>query len=414
MVDEGRNCSDCWQFSRYTSLNHGSVGTTPTEILKNRAALEGYINSAREAFIRKGEYQQMLDRSHGAVCDFVGADTQDLVLTDRVTDSLNTVMKSLTLGAGDEVLITSHMYPSYPGMLEGLAQRQGFKVVKADVPYPVESDDQIVAVILDKVSGKTRIAIIDHISSPTGIIFPVKRIVDELGRRGVDVFIDGAHAPGQIAVDVEDIGAAYYAGANYKWLCAPLTSGFLHVRRDRQDHIIPAVGSGDARYDVPFQQRFGWQGVMDPVPRIMVADTIEYMASLHPEGWPGIYRRNHELALKARELVCSRLGLDKPCPDHMVGTMFTIPLRGLKFDHAALQKSVINRGYDFMTDRHNLEVYFSEIGNLYLPRVSCHLYNKSEDYQRLTDAMEDFVRVYLPDRTSVPQPVAGKGALSPD
>lgn len=397
MADEGQDWPHCWEFSHYTSLNHGSVGTTPTEILKKKVTLDDYINGAREVFIRKGEYTEMLDRSHGAVCDFVGAWAQDLVLTDRVTDSLNTVMKSLTLGAGDEVLITSHMYPSYPGMIEGLAQRQEFEVVKADVPYPVESDDQIIAAILDKVSDRTRIAIIDHISSPTGIIFPVKRIVEELGSRGVDVFVDGAHAPGQIAVDVEDIGAAYYAGANYKWLCAPLASGFLHVRRDRQDHIIPAVGSGDARYDVPFQQRFGWQGVMDPVPRIMVADTIEYMASLHPQGWPGIYRRNRELALEARDLVCSRLGLDEPCPDHMVGTMFTIPLRGLKFDNDALQKSVINRGYDFMTDRHNLEVYFSEIGGLYLPRVSCHLYNKIQDYQRLADAMEDFIKSYSPD-----------------
>lgn len=407
----GQNWKDVWNFTRYTSLNHGSVGATPVELMRKKAELDQYINGGREAFIRKGEYQQMLDRSQQAVAAFVGAGQKDLVLTDRVTDALNSVVKSVDLGPGDELLVTNHIYPSYKDFLTGLSQRQGFKLVTVEIPYPLESDEQIVDAILAKASGHTRLALIDHISSPSALVFPVKRIVAALEEKGIDTFVDGAHAPGQLPVDVQDIGAAYYAGAHYKWLCAPWASGFLHVRSDKQHNIIPAVSSGDARLDVPFQDRFGWQGVMDPLPRIMIADTITYMTSLHPEGWDGIYKRNHDLAIEARDIVFGALGLPKACPDHMVGSMFTIPLKGLQFDDEALKKPTLLKIYDYMTDRHRLEVYASEINGVYLPRVSCHLYNERQDYEKLAHAMVEFVNMYTPQQNAAAKPSGNNRSL---
>ncbi len=349
------------------------------------------INRDREQFTREGGYARV-DEARRTLCAFVGAADDNLVLTTNITESLNTVLKSLALGAGDEVLVTNHIYTNYPGLLEELSVRQGFKIVTATIPYRIDDPDQITQIITDHVSNHTRLAIIDHITSGTAIIFPVKAIVDALSARGVDVFVDGAHAPGQVPLALDALGAAYYGGNNHKWLCAPLSSGFLHVRPDRQADIIPAIGSGAARSALPFKDRFAWQGVIDVSPRIIVKDTLAIMNDLHPDGWAGIYERNHELALAARAKLCERLNVRAPVPPDMIGAMFTLPLGKLRFSEAELAKSPMHRGYDYMVENFGFGTIFSSFGDDYLVRVTCQLYNALSDYDVLADALEKFVK----------------------
>ncbi len=391
MADLEQSWADQWRFSRRYNFNHGSLGASPSVVLDAHEQLTREINRDREQFTREGGYARV-DEARRALCAFLGAADDNLVLTTNITESLNTVLKSLALGEGDEVLVTNHIYANYPGLLEELSARQGFKIVSATIPYRLDSPDQITQIIIDHVSNHTRLAIIDHITSGTAIIFPVKAIVDALSVRGVDVFVDGAHAPGQVPLALDALGAAYYGGNNHKWLCAPLSSGFLHVRPDRQDEIIPAIGSGFARSSLPFTERFSWQGVIDVAPRIMVKDTLSLMNDLHPQGWAGIYERNHQLACAARDKLCARLNVQAPVPPDMIGAMFTLPLGQLQFSESDRVKSPMHRGYDYMVENYDFGTIFSAFGDDYLVRVTCQLYNALSDYDVLGDALDKFVK----------------------
>jgi len=390
-MDLETSWADQWGFSRRYNFNHGSLGASPTSVLTAHEALSRAINADREQFTREGGYERV-DVSRRALCRFLGSDEDNLVFTTNITDSLNTVLKSLNLGKGDEILVTNHMYVNYPALLEELSARQGFKIVRVNIPYRITDPAEVTKIVLGGVSGDTKLAIIDHITSTTAFTFHVRDIVVALEAKGVDVFVDGAHAPGQVDIDLELLGAAYYGGNNHKWLCAPLSSGFLYVRPDRQARIIPAIGSGFARSELPFVERFSWQGVIDVSPRIMVAQTLAAVEAIHPQGWLGIYERNHQLAMVARKKVADRLGVKLPVPESMVGSMFTLPLGRLNFSDEEMEKSPLHRGYDYMVGKYGFGAIFSQFGDDYLVRVTCHLYNSLSDYDVLADALHDFVK----------------------
>jgi len=391
VTDLEKSWADQWGFARRYNFNHGSLGASPLSVLSAHEKLSREINADREQFTREGGYARV-DQARLALCSFLGSDHDNLVFTTNVTESLNTVVKSLALGKGDEILITNHMYVNYPALLEELSERQGFRIVRVNIPYHVQDPAQITDIILAGVTSDTKLAIVDHITSTTAFIFPVQAIVAALDARGVDVFIDGAHAPGQVDIDLELLGAAYYGGNNHKWLCAPLSSGFLYVRPDKQDRIIPAIGSGFARSSLPFIERFSWQGVIDVTPRLMVPETLRLMASLHDQGWEGIYKRNHKLAMAARKKISVHLGIDSLAPESMVGSMFTLPLGRLNFSDEDMAKSPLHRGYDYMVQKYGFGVIFSQFDDDYIVRVTCHLYNNINDYDVLADALHNFVK----------------------
>lgn len=380
-----------WRFRRAMNVNHGSFGATPLEIRRRQAAMRDAFDDCRDDFIF-GEAQALIAAGRARVAGFIGADPADVVFVDNATDGFNAVLKSVSLGPGDAVLYTSHIYSNFPPVLGEEAARRGFELVTAAIPYPPRSAEEIVAAVLAKVHPGVRLAVIDHITSPTAVLFPVREIVAALAERGIDTFIDGAHAPGQVAVDVGAIGAAYYTGNHHKWLCAPVASGFLHVRRDRQDAIMPAAGSGDACRDVAFDERFSWTGTRDLTPRLLVADTIDYMASLHPDGWDGIMRRNHELAVRAQALFHDRLGTEPAYSSALFGSMVTVPLGALRFDEETEALAPTRRLHHMLDARAGMSACAIPFGGTYLLRLSCHLYNGDADYEGLADAVADLVR----------------------
>lgn len=392
MADDLRSSwADQWDLSRRYNFNHGSLGATPRNVLQRQEVLSRALNAKREEFIREGGYDE-IEGARKDAARFVGAQAEDFVLTVNVTESINSVLLSLPLGEGDEVLVTSHIYSSYPALFHELARRRGFRIVSADIPYRHENDEQIIAPLIAAVTSRTRLAIIEHISSPTAIVFPVRDMVLALREKGVETFVDGAHAPGQVDVNVDAIGAAYYGGNCHKWMCAPLSSGFLHVQPAFQEGIFPAIGSAYSTIEHSFTERFSWQGVTDFVPRLMIPETIKMMADMHPEGWQGIRARNHRLALAARAMICGKLDIIPPVTDERIGAMFTIPLPPLVFSDEELQKPPFSRGYDYMVERFGFGVFFSTHGDEYLARVSCHLYNSLDDYAVLATGLETFIK----------------------
>jgi len=310
-------------------LNHGSYGACPSEVLRHQAALRAEMEAEPVRFLGR-ELEGRLDAAREALAAFVGADADDLAFITNATGGVNAVLRSLAFSAGDEVLTTDHCYAACRNTLDYVAARSGVKVNVAVVPFPVASPDAVVEAVLAKVTPSTRLALLDHITSPTGIILPIERMVAELQRRGVETLVDGAHAPGMVPVDLRALGAAYYSANCHKWICAPKGSAFLWVRRDRQADIHPLTISHGATGVRPgrsrFRLEFDWTGTLDPTAWLTVPKAIAYMGSLVSGGWPALMARNRALALAARELLCAAAGSAPPSPDGMIGSLASIVL----------------------------------------------------------------------------------------
>ncbi len=223
-----------------TMLNHGSFGACPEVVLQRQRELRSRMEARPVQFLVRG-MQELLDASRLRLSELVGAEPQDLVFVPNATAGVNCVLRSLEFCEGDEILVTNHGYNACNNVARYVAERCGARVVIAEITVPIESAEQVVDSVLSHVTERTRIAMLDHISSPSAVIFPIAELVRRLDKRGVETLIDGAHAPGMIALDLQRIGAAYYTGNCHKWLCSPRPAGFLHVRRDRQEQIVPPI-----------------------------------------------------------------------------------------------------------------------------------------------------------------------------
>jgi isopenicillin-N epimerase len=306
-----------------TYLNHGSFGACPGAVLEFQAALRAEMEREPVDFL-SGTLPARLDAARGVLAAFLGADPADLVFVANATAGVNAVLRSLRFAAGDELLVTSHTYNACRKTIDFVAARTGARVVVASLPFPLGDDDEIVAAVMSQVTPATRLALIDHVTSPTALVMPLARLVAALQSAGVDALVDGAHAPGMLPIELGALGAAYYTGNAHKWLCAPKGAAFLHVRRDRHAALHPTVISHG--YAAGFHAEFDWTGTVDPSPWLSIPTALSVMQSLLQGGWPAIMARNRALAIRARELVLRSLGLVAPCPESMLGSMAAIPL----------------------------------------------------------------------------------------
>jgi isopenicillin-N epimerase len=235
-------------------LNHGSFGACPREVLDYQAALRAEMEAEPVRFLSR-ELDGRLDAARGALAAFLGADADDLAFVPNATSGVNAVVRSRSFAAGDELLTTDHAYNACRNALEYVAERMGARVTVVSVPFPVASPDVIVEAVLSRVTPRTRLALIDHVTSPTGIVLPVERLCAELGARGVEIVVDGAHAPGMLPLDLGTLGATYYTGNCHKWLCAPKGSAFLWVRADQRAVVRPLTISHGANRQKPGRSR---------------------------------------------------------------------------------------------------------------------------------------------------------------
>jgi len=372
-------------------LNHGSFGACPKPILALQTELREQMEAEPVQFLWR-RYEERLEPVRGQLARFLGARSKDLAFVTNATTGVNAVLRSLKLRRGDELLTTNHDYNACHNVLIGATRRAGAKLVAARVPFPLRSSDEVVEAVMRAVSPRTRFAMIDHITSDTALVFPIARIIRELEARGVDSLVDGAHAPGSIPLDLKALRPAAYAGNLHKWVCAPKGAAFLWVREDRQADLQPAVISHGNNRPRPgytaFQDRFDWPGTFDSTAWLCIGEAIAWVGGLLHGGWRELRKRNRELAINARRLLCERLQVEPPCPETMLAFMATIPLptrfqgvpRSGKIDAEQLR----------LYDTFGIEVPFTRFGSpqrRYF-RISAQFYNTIREYDYLAKALQ--------------------------
>ena len=376
-----------------TFLNHGSFGSCPRAVLEFQRQLRDRLERQPVRFFVR-DLEGLLDDARASLAAFVGADAEDLVFVSNATSGVNAVLRSMSFAPGEELLVTNHEYNACRNALNYVAERSGAKIVVAHVPFPVRSADEIVQCVLAAVTARTRLALLDHVTSQTGLLLPLARLVRALAERGVDTLVDGAHAPGMVPLNLRDIGAAYYTGNCHKWLCAPKGAGFLHVRRDRQPAIRPLVvshGANTTRTDRSrFLIEFGWTGTTDPTAGLAVPNAIEFIGSLLPGGWPEVMRRNRELALAGRQHLCAALNLPPPCPAELIGSLASLPIPDSADSRPTNNPLYLDPLQDRLLEEHGIEVPVIPwpAPPKRLLRISAQLYNSLPQYERLAEALK--------------------------
>jgi isopenicillin-N epimerase len=373
-------------------LNHGSFGACPRPVLEQQQRLRDELERQPvEFFVRR--LPARLDAARRRLAAFLGTDPESLAAIPNATTGVNAVLRSLDLGPDDELLTTDHEYNACRNALDFVAERSGARVVTVQVPFPCDSPDRVLDVVLRGSTSRTRLALIDHVTSPTGMILPASELIRELDRRGIDTLIDGAHGPGMLELSLDGLGSAYYVGNCHKWICAPKGAAFLHARADRRDWVRPLTVSHGANTPRPgrsrFHDEFDWMGTDDPTAFLSVPVAIEFMASLVPGGWPEIRERNRKLVLRARDLLATMLEVGPPCPDEMIGSLASLPLPDGSPDppESALYADPLQ---DILLREHGIEVPVVPWPGppRRLIRVSAQLYNDFEQYERLCTALQ--------------------------
>lgn len=373
-------------------LNHGSFGATPRSVLAVQSQLRERMEHNPMQFLVRA-WEPLADEARAALGRFLGAHPDDLAAVPNATAGVNTALRSAEIREGDELLVTDHEYNACANALDAIARERRATVVLARVPFPLRDASEVVDAIVAKVTPRTRLALIDHVTSQTALVLPVARIVSELRARGVETIVDGAHAPGMLPLDLDALGAAYYTGNLHKWVCAPKGAAFLHVRRDLQARTRPLAishGANSPRTDRSrFRLEFDWTGTSDPTAFLAVPAAIETMAALLPGGWDTLRERNRQLALYGRDRLCEALDVDAPAPIAMLGAMASVPLPPELVMPPSAHEPEMDPLQWALLRAHKIEVPIIPWpdGARRLVRVSAQIYNRPEEYDLLASAL---------------------------
>ncbi len=389
-----------------TFLNHGSFGACMRAILEVQRGWRDKLEAQPVRFLAR-DLGELLDWSRSEIGAFVGADADDLALMTNATAGISTVLRSIPFERGAEILITDHVYSSTANAARFASATTGAKIVVARVPFPVQSSNQAFDAIMRAVTPGTKLAVIEHVTSPTALVLPIEELVPALAEKGVDVLVDGAHGPGMRRLRLAELAPAYYVGALHKWVCAPKGSAFLYVRRDRQAGVKPlAISSGgtDQRADRSrFRLDFDWTGTFDPSAWLTVPAAIDGLGEMMPGGWPAVLQANNRLALEARSMVADALRMLPPAPDEMIGSMASLRLPGGPWPReeairrvAMIDSAMRGRRFEvplitwpspwlvdwgYIPDSTQFEI---------LVRLSAHAYNYGGQYERLASILPGF------------------------
>ena len=364
----------------YLTVNHGSYGATPRCVLAAQREWQDRLERQPTRFMTV-ELPSLLRAAAERFAAFVGAEGRDLVFTENATQGCNAVLRSLTFAPDDEILMLSHGYGAVIKTVRYIASRSGARMTVAELPFPRPDDDSIVANLEAAITDRTKLAVLDHITSPSALVLPIKRMVAACHARGVKVIIDGAHAPGHVPLDVTDINADWYTGNAHKWLMAPKGCAFLWARRDRQDDLHPVTISHG--YGCGYLAEFDWIGTRDPSAWLSVTAALDFY---HRLGGAALQTRNIALAAAAAARLAARFGTETGTGNATQGAMGLVRLPLSKAvtaqDTLALRTRLLELGTD---------APLHELNGCAWLRISAQAYNEMADYEALADLVQNII-----------------------
>lgn len=369
-------------------LNHGSFGATPKPVFEAYQEWQRRLENQPVKFLGR-DLSQYLDDARQSLGSFLNTNKDNLVYIPNTTYGVNIIARSLDLKKGDEVLTTNHEYGACDKTWQFMSQKKGFRYIKQPVSMPFETDEAIIEQLWDGVTPNTKVLYVSHITSATAVTFPIAQICQRARAEGILTVIDGAHAPGQIALDLAEIDPDFYCGNLHKWLSAAKGSAFLYARVDKQTLIEPLVvswGWGEPKgltYGSDFLDYFQWVGTKDVSAYLSVPAAIEFQQAHH---WPKVRQRCHKLlqvALTHIELLTQRPLIY--ASDHFFHQMAIAELPAIK-ELVAFKAALY--------DQFQVEIPCTEWNGRQFIRLSIQGYNSSDDIEQLLTALQQLLPIH--------------------
>ena len=362
-------------------LNHGGYGATPQVVLAAADAWRLRMERQPVRFM-KSELPAALRAAAARLGHFLGANGEDLVFVDNATTAINAIVRSLDIGPGDILATTDHGYAAVRRTLDYVASRTGARVAEIALPFPAVGADATLDALTRGWPGKVKLFVVDHLASPTALVLPVERMAAFAHAKGARVLIDGAHAPGQLALDLPRLGGDWYVGNCHKWLFAPKGCGFLWARREARAGLHPAVISHG--YGEGFHAEFDWTGTRDHSPWLAVTAALDFVEALDVDRMRAWQR---ELRRRAGDLLQQAWGVPAGGPDDMLAAMTTLRLPDRHQPAGPADKRAAERVHDLLWANHRVEAPIVPFaGRLWL-RISAQIYNHLDEYRALAAAL---------------------------
>jgi isopenicillin-N epimerase len=362
-------------------LNHGGFGACPRPVFDTYQYWQLELERQPSLFFSR-RAPGLLHEARDSLSAYLGTGPDNLIFVTNATIGGNYVAQSLNLQPGDEVLTTDHEYGAMDRLWEVVCNRAGARYVRQPIPVPLDSAEDVVETLWQAVTPHTCVIFMSHVTSPTALILPVEAVCRRAREAGILTVIDGAHAPGQLSLDLDTLGADFYVGNCHKWMCAPKGAGFLYARPENQSMIKPLIVSWEIEDDSPFVRINQWQGTRDLAAFLAVPAAIQFMQA---HDWDTIRERCHALASHLRGQLCDWYGVAPLTPDsaewfaQMVAVLLPptdpVPLQTCLYEerrvqlsigtwHDRLQVRVSVQGYN---ERGDLDAAFAALTDL-LPR----------------------------------------------
>jgi len=380
----GKSIRNLWLLDEsITFLNHGSFGATPIKVIEAAEQIQRRLEKEPVSFY-VDSYADELRRCISKLGVFVGAKPENLALIDNATTGVSTVLRSLLpkLDSDDEILICNHTYPAVKSACHYISEISGCKITEIALPYPVESNEQIIDVYRKALNDKTKLLILDHIIYTTGLINPVKEIAELVKQNGTLILVDGAHAPGMIDLSIEELNVDWYTGNCHKWLFTPKGCALLWTAPEHQSYTKPLSISFYLNDD--YTKEFDWTGTRNPVPFLALDAAIDFHRELGSES---LMQYIHNLMLAGRNLVADEIGLAKEAPDNMLGSLAAFELPG----HSDTGHEITGALRKRFFEKYKIEMPFVKFDSKIYFRFSAQVYNDITDYKKLTSALKDFL-----------------------
>jgi len=357
-------------------LNHGGFGLTPRAVLAVQDDWRRRIERNPTRFMVR-ELQPALREAAARAAAYLGARGEDFVFIDNATSGVNAVLRSLSFAPGDEILITNLGYPAVRNAARFAAARAGAAVVEAEVTVPVADAGAVANAVAARLSNRTRLLICDHIASHSALVLPVARLAALARAAGAQTLIDGAHVPGQLAVDIPALGADYYVGNLHKWLMVPRGTGFIWARPELQRALHPLTISHG--YERGFNAEFDWTGTRDPSAWLSVPAGMAFHERL---GGARLMARNQALAAAMAAMLGQAWRTPHGGPGEMFAAMATVALPEAG---PATQERARALG-NWLAETHGVYAAINAISGRLWVRIAAQAYNEPADYERLAHA----------------------------